>query len=77
MTWKNRVLALADLVQPSQTQMKNFSLRQALLLTASLTVLFGLGACQTVKNTDRDSKCGECSDCEKSSELGAKKPTSK
>lgn len=58
-------------------KMKNSPLKQALLLTAALTVLLGLGACQTGKHTDRNSKCGECSDCEKSSGMGAKKPSSK
>jgi hypothetical protein len=76
-TWKIRMPALADLVKPSQTQMKNSPLKQAFLLTAALTVLLGLGACQTAKNAAQGGKCEDCADCEKSSEMGSKKPSSK
>jgi hypothetical protein len=58
-------------------KMKNSPLKQALLLTAALTVLLGLGACQTSKNAGSGSKCEACSDCEKPAGPDAKKPSSK
>jgi hypothetical protein len=57
--------------------MKNSSLKQALLFSAALTVLVGLGACQSGKNSGRGSKCEACSDCEKSDETGPKRAGSK
>ena len=57
--------------------MKNSPLKQALLLTAALTVLLGLGACQTGKNAGSSSKCEACSDGEKPAVMGAKQSSSK
>jgi hypothetical protein len=57
--------------------MKNTALKQALLLIATFTILFGLGACQSAKNAGQGGKCEDCADCEKPAGAGAKKPSSK
>jgi len=57
--------------------MKTSSLKQTVLFSFALTILLGLGACQTGKNAGRSSKCESCSDCEKSDETGAKRAGSK